>query len=76
MVVITGRRMKSSERFMACRLPAAPPSFATIFAPGTEAELAVGDDRLAGREALGDDGVRLVHAVDLDGPQLDGVVAP
>ena len=54
-VVVTGRRMKSSERFMSV-LASAAFSAARIstFAARHEAQLAVGDDALPRREPLRD----------------------
>ena len=65
-VVSTGRRMQSSDRFMAQDPAGAPAARGVTLGAVGEAELAVGDDGLAALKAAFEDGFVLLHARHLD----------
>src|SRR5207245_9805304 len=70
-VVRTGRRMKSSVFTTGSRRLARLDLHARA---GHEAQLAVGDDALAGLDAPGDDRLRGPPAAQLHGPRLRGAI--
>ena len=73
-VVITGRRMKSDEVFMAPSAPRRQRLLDHDLGTRHEADLTVGDDGVPARQPRIDHGVALVTARDGDRPQIDGAV--